>query len=138
MINKKVFIYMDFNRRVMPFFMAYPQMGEGNGRDAMRDLEYFQQMYPREVKRYQQRVSQMLDRMDYVGSMIYDEYPDRFGLERMVGSMLDVIKREEMMQNPDKHYSDEKWEGLRELLFVLMNHEIYKRRNYPRRSFWNF
>ena len=138
MINKKVFINMDFNRRVMPFFMAYPQMGAQNGKDALKDLEYFQQMYPMEVKRYQQRVSQMLDRMDYDGSMIYDEYPDRFGLERLVSSMLDVIKREEMMQYPDKQYSEEKWESLKELLFVLMNHEIYKRRNYPRRSFWNF
>ena len=138
MINKKVFINMDFNRRVMPFFMAYPQMGNDNGKDGLKDLEYFQQMYPMEVKRYQQRISQMLDRMDYDGSMIYDEYPDRFGLERLAGSMLDVIKREEMMQYPDKQYSEEKWESLRELLFVLMNHEIYKRRNYSRRSFWNF
>ena len=129
---------MDFNRRVMPFFMAYPQMGIGNDKDALRDLEYFQQLYPMEVKRYQQRISQMLDRMDYDGSMIYDEYPDRFGLERLAGSMLDVIKREEMMQYPDKQYTDEKWESLKELLFVLMNHEIYKRRNYSRRSFWNF
>ena len=68
---------MDFNRRVLPFFMTYPGMGERNEKDSMRDLEYLQQMYPQEVKRYQQRVAQMLDRMDYDGSMIYDEYPDR-------------------------------------------------------------
>jgi hypothetical protein len=138
MINKKVFIHMDFNRRVLPFFMTYPGAGERNSRDAMRDLEYLQQMYPKEVKRYQQRVVEMLDRMDYDGSMIYDEYPDRFGVERMASSMLDVIKREEMMKYPDKHFSDEKWEGLHELIFVLLNNEIYKRRNGSRRSYWNF
>lgn len=138
MINKKVFVAMDFNRRVMPFFMTYPGAGERNSRDSMRDLEYLQQMYPREVKRYQMRVSEMLDRMDYDGSMIYDEYPDRFGVERMAASMMDVIKREEMMKYPDKQFGDEKWEGLQELIFVLLNNEIYKRRNGSRRSYWSF
>lgn len=129
---------MDFNRRVLPFFMTYPGMSERPGRDSMRDLEYLQQMYPREVKRYQQRVSEMLDRMDYDGSMIYDEYPDRFGIERLATSMLDVLKREEMKKYPDKHFGDEKWEGLQELIFVLLNNEIYKRRNGTRRSYFSF
>lgn len=129
---------MDFNRRVLPFFMTYPGMGENAGRDAMRDLEYLQQMYPREVRQYQVRVSEMLDRMDYDGSMIYDEYPDRFGLERLAASMTEVLKREEVAKNPDKKYSQEKWDGLLELIFVLLNNEIYKRRNGRKRSFINF
>lgn len=129
---------MDFNRRVLPFFMTYPGVGERTNQDMMRDLEYFQQMYPRDVRRYQQRVSQMLDRMDYDGSMIYDEYPDRFSIERLSASMMDVIKREEMMNNPGREFAPEKWEGLQELIFVLLNNEIYKRRNGTRRGFLNF
>lgn len=129
---------MDFNRRVLPFFMTYPGLGERNSRDSMKDLEYLQQMYPREVKRYQQRVAQMLDKMDYDGSMIYDEYPDKFGVERMASSMLEVIRREEMQRYPDQDFPEEKWEGLQELIFVLLNNEIYKRRNGNRRGFLNF
>ena len=129
---------MDFNRRVLPFFMTYPGLGVNTDRDMMRDLEYLQQMYPREVKRYQMRVAEMLDRIDYDGSMIYDEYPDRFCVERMVDSMVKVIKQEEMASHPDKEYPMEKWEGLRELIFVLLNNEIYKRRNGRKRSFINF
>jgi hypothetical protein len=129
---------MDFNRRVLPFFMTYPGMGERNEKDSMRDLEYLQQMYPKEVKRYQQRVAQMLDRMDYDGSMIYDEYPDRFGVERLASSMLEVIRREEIQRYPDRQFAEEKWEGLQELIFVLLNNEIYKRRNGNRRGFLNF
>jgi len=129
---------MDFNRRVLPFFMAYPDVGENTNRDMMRDLEYLQQMYPREVKRYQMRVSEMLDRIDYDGSMIYDEFPDRFCVERLVFSMTEVLKREEMEKNSDKEYPMEKWEGLRELIFVLLNNEICKRRNGRKRSFINF
>ena len=121
---------MDFNRRVLPFFMTYPGVGEKSGRDAMRDLEYLQQMYPREVRRYQQRVAGMLDKLDYDGSMIYDEYPDRFCIERLASSMLDVIRREEIKNNPDKEFTSEKWEGLQELIFVLLNNEIYKRREH--------
>ena len=129
---------MDFNRRVLPFFMTYPGVGEKSGRDAMRDLEYLQQMYPREVRRYQQRVAGMLDKLDYDGSMIYDEYPDRFCIERLASSMLDVIRREEIKNNPDKEFTSEKWEGLQELIFVLLNNEIYKRRNGTRKGFFNF
>lgn len=127
---------MDFNRRVLPFFMAYPGFNERNGRDAMRDMEYLQQMYPREVKRYQQRVAGMLDKMDYDGSMIYDEYPDRFCMERLAVSMADVVRREEMEANPGRQYPTEKWEGLQELIFVLLSNEIYKRRNGTRKSFY--
>ena len=129
---------MDFNRRVLPFFMTYPGVGEKSGRDAMRDLEYLQQMYPREVRRYQQRVAGMLDKLDYDGSMIYDEYPDRFCIERLASSMLDVIRREEIKNNPDKEFTSEKWEGLQELIFVLLNNEIYKRRNGTRKGFLSF
>jgi len=129
---------MDFDRRVLPFFMTYPGFCEKNNRDAMRDLEYLQQMYPREVKRYQQRIARMLDKMDYDGSMIYDEYPDRFCIERLASSMLEVVRREEMERNPDREYPAEKWEGLRELIFVLLNNEIYKRRNGTRKGFLNF
>jgi hypothetical protein len=129
---------MDFNRRVLPFFMTYPGIGERNTRDAMRDLEYLQQMYPKEVKYYQQRVAEMLDRMDYDGSMIYDEYPDKLGVERMAISMTEIIRREETQRYPEKQFTDEKWEGLKELIFVLLNNEIYKRRNANRRGFLNF
>ena len=80
----------------------------------------------------------MLDRMDYDGSMIYDEYPDRFGVERLASSMVEVIRREEMQRYPDRQFAEEKWEGLQELIFVLLNNEIYKRRNGNRRGFLNF
>ncbi len=126
---------MDFNRRVLPFFMTYPGIGENTNRDMMQDLEYLQQMYPREVKHYQMRISEMLDKMDYDGSMIYDEYPDRFCVERLAASMTDVIRREEMKNHPERDYPQEKWESLQELVFVLLNNEIYKRRNGRRRGF---
>ena len=109
----------------------------GNG-DVVRDLEYFQQIYPTQVRRYQQRVSQILDRMDYEGSMIYDEYPDRFGLMRLSQSMLEIIKQEERSRDENLVDTPEKWEWVEALIFVLLNNEVYKRRLNGRRGFRNF
>ena len=81
---------MDY-RRALPFYHAYSQYGDLGQMDAdavAGDLEYLQQMYPSYAKKYQVRISQMLDRMDYEGSMIYDQYPDRWQLERFIDSIM--------------------------------------------------
>ncbi len=130
---------MDFNRRILPFYMTYPEFGgRYSGQDAMNDLEYLQQMYPAQVRRFQRRVSEVLDKMDYEGSMIYDEYPDRYSLERLTDSVWNILKREETAGDPKEGENTEKWEWIRSLLFVLVNTEIYKRRHGNSRRFYKF
>ncbi len=124
---------MDFNRRILPFYMTYPGM-EGREGNPLKDLEYFGQMYPERVKRYQGRVMEMLDRMDYEGSMIYDEYPDRFSLERLSMSMVDIL-RKEANENMEPIPEDEHFEAL---IYVLLCNEVYKRRHGKRKSYWIF
>ncbi len=120
---------MDFNRRILPFYMTYPEFSSRYmGQDAMHDLEYLQQMYPVQVRKYQRRVSEILDKMDYEGSMIYDEYPDRYSMERLTDSVWNIIKREEQSQSPEEIMNPEVWEWIKALLFVLLNTEVYKRR----------
>jgi hypothetical protein len=106
--------------------------------DALHDLEYLQQLYPRQVRKYQTRVAEILDKMDYEGSMIYDEYPDRYGMERLTESVWDIIKREEQSQNPQEMQNAETWEWIKALLFVLLNTEVYKRRHGNTRRFLKF
>lgn len=136
---------MDFERRILPFYMTYPSAGYENvglyGRqdaDVLRDLEYFRQMYPIEVRRYQNRIAEILDKMDYEGSVIYDEYPDRYTLERLVANIADVLRREERQQNPQQEDSNENWEVKQSLIFVLLVNEVYKRRRGGRRGFFSF
>lgn len=129
---------MDFKHRILPFYMTYPETGYVSGQDAMRDLEYLQQMYPLEVRRYQRRVSEILDRMDYEGSMIYDEYPDRYGLERLADTIWNIIKTEEQSGESDISQSPETWEWIKALLFVLLNTEVYKRRHGSTRRYYRF
>ena len=58
--------------KVLPFYMTYPLPMAYEDEDAMlRDLDYLQQMYPQDAKKYQKKIVAILDKMDYEGSMIY-------------------------------------------------------------------
>lgn len=141
---------MDFNRRILPFYMTYPNLGPGlpysnlqEEDTVMRDLEYLQQMYPNEAKRYQARISQILDKMDYEGSMIYDEYPDKYQLYHLADNILLILKREAQEEALAKgedavQISEEKWEWLVDFIQVLLFYEIYKRRHRARRGYLKF
>lgn len=119
-------------RRIMPFYMTYPMPMFGQRENTvMRDLEYMQQMYPKEAKRYQKLIAGILDKMDYEGSMIYDEYPDQIQLYRLAMDILDRVKREENSNEgsaPDAD-SPEKWQRIGDLIQILLFYEIYKRRH---------
>ncbi|MBQ9926864.1 MAG: hypothetical protein IJO65_02705 [Lachnospiraceae bacterium] len=142
---------MNFNRHILPFYMTYPNVETGlpyNYQEedtVMRDLEYLQQMYPEEVKRYQSRISQILDKLDYEGSMIYDEYPDKYQIYNLADNILTILKREALEASMQKEMdtskemydenpvnllserkddydsiSPEKWEWLADMIQVLL------------------
>lgn len=116
----------------MPFYMTYPLPMFGQQENTVvRDLEYMQQMYPKEAKRYQKLIAGILDKMDYEGSMIYDEYPDRMQLYRLAMDILDRIKREEKNneESDQKADSPEHWQQIGDLIQILLFYEIYKRRH---------
>lgn len=107
----------------LPFYMTYPgYLGPGKERELIQDLEYLQQMYPNDVKRYQKRIADILDKADYEGSMIYDEYPDRYSLRAMAKSICGILEKEEE-QAPAE-----------DMILVLLFNEVYKRRHGGRRG----
>lgn len=107
----------------LPFYMTYPDYRRAeNEARLLQDLEYLQQMYPGDVKRYQRRIAEILDRTDYEGSMIYDEYPDRYSLQAMVKSMRRILENEEENMPTE------------DMIQVLLFNEIYKRRHGGRRG----
>lgn len=120
----------------LPYFMAHPGRyttagGAGSPsyltlpaeNDLMRDLDYLGQLYPMKVKKYQVKISSILDKLDYEGSMIYDEYPDRISLERLTRSIMAILEREEQKEEASSMDTQEP------LIFVLLGIEIYKRRH---------
>ena len=139
---------MDWNPRLLhsypgnvplPFFMAHPGYLPAEQEKALlQDFEYFQQTYPLEVKRYMQKVAEILDKFDYEGSMIYDEYPDRYSLQRLAGTIVQILKREEQDFPEEKRTSADKWRWLQDLIQVLLCNEICKRRHGGRKGFLKF
>lgn len=128
-----------YERKILPFYMTYPLPMYYQEEDSIiRDLEYLQQMYPSEAKRYQKIISDILDKLDYEGSMIYDEYPDKWQLYKLSRDILDRIKREEKQKNPDQEVPEEKWEWLGDMVQILLFYEIYKRRHNTRRGIIRF
>ena len=52
-----------YDRKIMPFYMTYPlPMYYEDENTIIRDLEYLQQMYPAEAKRYQKVISDKIGR----------------------------------------------------------------------------
>lgn len=111
----------------LPFYMTYPDYNIA-GREAalLQDLEYLQQMYPNDVKRCQRRIAEILDKADYEGSMIYDEYPDRYSLQALAKSMCKILENEESEAPAE------------EMIQVLLCGEVYKRRHGGRRGKFYF
>lgn len=139
---------MDWNPRLLhsypgnvplPFFMAHPGYLPAEQEKALlQDFEYFQQTYPLEVKRYMQKVAEILDKFDYEGSMIYDEYPDRYSMQRLAGTIVQILKIEEQDFPEEKRTSADKWIWLQDMIQVLLCNEICKRRHGGRRGFLKF
>ena len=151
---------MDFNQRILysyegnvplPYYMAYPgYMSADRARNILKDLEYLQETYPVQVRRYQKKISDIIDRLDYDGSMIYDEYPDRLQLQRLAGSIYDMMRSDQKEENgkannvtkynetennateynvtENKVTENNAQELSAELIQVLMCNEIYRRR----------
>lgn len=80
----------------MPYSLMYPYpdlyMSE---METDRDLEYLQQMYPLDAKRMQKKVEEECDKLEYEGSMMYDEYPDRVSMLLICDRIADAMAKEE-------------------------------------------
>ncbi|MCI8529908.1 MAG: hypothetical protein HFH82_12285 [Lachnospiraceae bacterium] len=107
----------------LPFYMTYPGYCGGRQEEKLlQDLEYLQQLYPNDVKRCQIRIAEILDKADYEGSMIYDEYPDRCSLQALASSICGILERE--TQKPP----------MEDMIIILLFNEVYKRRHGGRRG----
>ena len=83
------------------------------------ESEYFKGLYPLAVRRCQRLVEACCDRLDYPGSPIYDEYPDREVLCRLCDEVLKNAREQGMEEN-------------RDLIQLLLLYEISRRREQKR------
>ena len=93
---------MEHIERKLPFYQAYPMpylFGNGEEEKAeKRDLNYMKSIYPKTARQVLPYVEEECDRMEYEGSMMYDEYPDRLQLHMMCGRIYDRLQKEGLLQ----------------------------------------
>lgn len=80
----------DRNRNKMPFYMAYPMQNVFlEEMEYERDMQKLKDLYPKEVKSIQALVEEECDKMEYEGSLMFDEYPDKLMLRQIVNRIYD-------------------------------------------------
>lgn len=68
----------------MPYYPAYPYYDIfSKSNDETRDMIYMRKMYPDTMKEIQCVVDDECDKMEYDGSLMFDEYPDRLMLSNL-------------------------------------------------------
>lgn len=107
----------------MPFYMSYPMQNLYlTEMEYEKDMERMKELYPKEVTRILEAVEEECDKMEYEGSLMFDEYPDRFMTERIVEHIYEEISSGEN----DK-------ELVCSLIGVILSNEMYRRRCRHRR-----
>ena len=103
----------------LPYYMAYPMpLLYDDDKIERRDFEYMKSLYPAAAKRILPFVEDECDRMEYDGSMFYDEYPDQLQLHLMCRRIYDKAAKQE----------EQAGEWLSDLIKVMAYQELYKRR----------
>ena len=109
-------------------------------------MEHKLPYYPMSAKKILPYVEEECDRMEYEGSMIYDEYPDRLLLYMMAGRIYDRMKEgekkeiameieKEQVETQDlKRKKRDREETIMDLVQILLYQEIVQRRCRHRRN----
>lgn len=120
-------------KTILPFYMTYPLPIYGSDEDqAVKDLEYLQQLYPADAKKYQKKIMSVLDTIDYDGSLIYDEYPCKWQMYRLGENVVTILKQD--AEKKKEQIPPEKWVWIEDMVQILLYFEIYKRRHMREKS----
>ena len=131
----------------IPFYMAYPFLLPLDQEQAQeKDLQVMKSFYSRRAARIQEKADRECDQMEYDGSMMFDEYPDKFMMEHLCRKIeQEVLKEEEgntsvliieeTCQGEQGSCGNRREEeGLRDLIGVILFNEMFRRRSRHRRQ----
>ena len=110
-------IYKDF----YPFYASYanPMLYRGE-KEQEEEFSLMKSYYPETARKIQEKVEEECQLMDYEGSRLYDEHPDKFMMHRLYRQIRSQVDGEMAAQEiPD--------EFLDELIQVLLYQEISRR-----------
>ena len=94
--NQEQFFRMQMDVPKMPFYMSYPMQNLYlTEMEYEKDMERMKELYPKEVKTILSYVEDECDKMEYEGSLMFDEYPDRLMLEQVAERIYRNVAGEE-------------------------------------------
>lgn len=111
-----------YYEKYFPFYVAHANPFLYNGEKIQED-EYrlMKNYYPVASQTIQQRVEEECEALDYEGSRMYDEYPDKFMLYHTCQNIRNDVEAEVEAQGISGPFLDE-------LIQVLFYHEMTRRR----------
>ena len=91
----------------IPFYMAYPMQDVYLSEiEYERDRERLKEMYPKEAKRIQRVVEEECDKMEYDGSLMFDEYPDRVMVQKLCDDIYNKVYDNTTAEVETEQYRD--------------------------------
>lgn len=128
----------------IPFYMAYPMQDVYLSEiEYERDRERLKEMYPKEAKRIQRVVEEECDKMEYDGSLMFDEYPDRVMVQKLCDDIYNKVYDNTTAEVETEQYRDRRPGGGfpppppppprrdlggRDLIEILLFDEMFRRR----------
>lgn len=159
--NQGRFYMQQFDAPKIPFYMSYPMQSLYlTEMEYEKDMDRMKELYPKGVRHILDAVEEECDKMEYEGSLMFDEYPDRYMLERVTDRIYEAVKKDDndalvaeeisrLMppgnmppQNrpmppgsmpPPPPPPPRRNDPLRDLIGVMLNNEMYRRRCRHRR-----
>lgn len=106
---------------------AIPAIAPAPGSTKLWELEednaYLKYLYPQITRQISEFVEEQCDRMEYEGSLMFDEYPDKISLQIMAAGIEGDFRK----KYPNTYPQDSSL--LRDMIEVVLFHEIMYRRN---------
>lgn len=78
----------------VPYYMAFP-MDSGlleAEEENYRDIAYMKELYPARMRRILDEVEKECDKLEYAGSMMFDEFPDQLLMRNLSNKIYDAVK----------------------------------------------
>lgn len=114
-----------------PYRREYPVYNLSRRNSMLKqDIEYLNTLYPNEINELKQLVINECDRMDYKGSMIYDECPDKIMFSKKCN---DICSLAGCNCKYAKKCNDKGF--LKDIISVMLAEEMFKRRD-RRRNYY--
>lgn len=116
------------------YYQKYPvyNLSECNSENN-RDIEYLSRLYPSEIADLKEIIDDECDKLDYEGSMMYDECPDKLMFMKLCSNVCAVAN---CSCSYAKKCTETAW--LKDIVSIMMSDEMYKRRCKRRNYFRNY